>query len=214
MNVEIVRTQEPNRVNKLEMREVNALSNILSRTLHNEPHLVYLIPEEEMRRTVSLRFFQTAIYASRPCAEIYTTGAADGAALWMIPEHYWTIDQIVRTGMLGLPFDLASGIRLRCLKLVAGLAKARQRLAPAMHWYLMVLGVGKSEQEETIAGALIEPVLSRADSTGMPCYLETFNEKRLRFYKNHGFHITGAGKIGGDGPSFWAMTRAAKMQTG
>jgi hypothetical protein len=214
MNVEIVRTQQPNRINKLEIREVNALSNVLSRALHNEPHLAYLIPEEEMRRTVSLWFFQAAIYASRPCGEIYTTGAAGGAALWMSPEHYWTIDQIVRTGMLGMPFDLEPGIRRRCLKLVAGLAKARQRLAPASHWYLMVLGVGRSEQEETIARALIEPVLSRADSTGMPCYLETFNESRLPFYKNHGFRITGAGKIPGGGPSFWAMTRPAKIRTG
>jgi len=39
MNIEIVRTQQPNRVNKLEIREVNALSNVLSRALHNEPHL-------------------------------------------------------------------------------------------------------------------------------------------------------------------------------
>lgn len=57
--------------------------------------------------------------------------------------------------------------------------------------------------------ALIEPVLSRADSTGMPCYLETFSEKRLSFYKDFGFRITGAGRIPDEGPNFWAMTRAA-----
>jgi hypothetical protein len=43
----------------------------------------------------------------------------------------------------------------------------------------------------------------------MPCYLETFSEKRLAFYKNYGFRITGAGRIPGGGPNFWAMTRAA-----
>src|SRR5262245_30142873 len=97
--------QQLNPVNKLEMRQVHLLSSVLSRALHNEPHLVYLIPEEEMRRAVSPWFFQAAIHASQLCAEIYATHAADGVALWMSPEHNWTADQIMRTGIIGMPFD-------------------------------------------------------------------------------------------------------------
>ncbi len=204
-------SRQPNPVSKLAPGEVTALSSVMSRALHDEPHLVYLIPEEERRRSVSPRFFQAALRASQLYGEVYATQAADGAALWMSPEHNWTIGRLVRTGM---PFDLESVIWRRFLKLGASLAKVRKRLAPSSHWYLMVFAVGRSEQEEAIGGALIEPVLSRADSTGMACYLETFNEKRLGFYKNHGFRIAGAGKIPGGGPSFWAMTRAAKIRSG
>ena len=215
MNVQLASgSQKPNPVNKLALREVNILSNVLSRALHDEPHLVYMIPQEEMRRTAAPRFFEAAIRASQWYGEIYATHAPDGAALWMSPEHNWTIGRIVRIGMMGITLDLGPGIWRRCLRLSASLAKARKQLAPASHWYLMVFGVGRSEREEAIGGALIEPMLSRADSAGMPCYLETFNEKRLPFYKNHGFRITGAGKIPGGGPSFWAMTRAAKIRTG
>src|SRR5262249_18242629 len=215
MNLEIVsRSTQLNPVNKLEIPEVNSLSSILSRALHNEPYLEYLIPDEETRRTVSRWFFQVAINASELNGEIYTTNSADGAALWMRPEHSWNIRQVVRTGLLGIPFDLEGGILRRSLKLIASLAKARKRLAPASYLYLMILCVGRAEHEEAVGGALLEPVLSRADSTSMPCYLETFNEKRLGFYKNHGFRIAGAGTIPGRGPSFWAMTRAAKIRSG
>ena len=208
MNLERVPgLQQLNPVARLEAPQVSLLSSVLSRVFYNEPHFVYLIPDEETRRTVSPRLFQAAIRASQIYGEIYTTDTAAGGALWMSPEHDWTIARLLRMGMMGIPFNLEWGIFKRCLKLGARVAEVRRQLATGSHWYLMALGVEKSRDEEEIAGALIEPVLARADATGMSCYLETFNEKKLKFYKNHGFRIMGAGKIPG-GPSFWAMTRA------
>jgi hypothetical protein len=83
----------------LEVRQIDFLSTVLSRAFHNEPCLVYLMPEEETRRTVSPWFFQVAIHASQLCGEIYTTNAADGGALWMSPDNNWAIERILRTGM-------------------------------------------------------------------------------------------------------------------
>ena len=53
----------------------------------------------------------------------------------------------------------------------------------------------------------IEPILERADSSGLPCYLETFNDKNLSFYKDEGFRIAAAGNIPHGGLDFWAMIR-------
>jgi hypothetical protein len=39
---------------KVEMRQVHRLSSVLCRVPHYEPHLVHLIPEEEMRRCVAM----------------------------------------------------------------------------------------------------------------------------------------------------------------
>src|SRR3989442_15561441 len=128
MNLQIVPgIRQPNSVHKSEAREVNSLSSVLSRALHNEPQLLYLIPDEQTRRAVSPWFFQTAIQVSRIWGEIYTTDTADGVALWMSPEHNWTIGRIVRTGIIGIPFDLQSQIQIsrRFLKLCTSLAKAR-----------------------------------------------------------------------------------------
>jgi hypothetical protein len=106
-----------------------------------------------------------------------------------------------------MPFVLGGGIARRCLKIAANVQEVRKRLAPAPHWYLMVLGAETRRREKAIGEALIEPVLLRADSTGTPCYLETFSEEKLAFYKSYGFQIAGAGRIL-RGPSFWALTRA------
>jgi hypothetical protein len=71
----------------------------------------------------------------------------------------------------------------------------------------MTLGMESAQDWNCIGRRLIKPVLARADSGGVPCYLETFNEKDLPFYKTHGFRIIAAGGIPGGGPDFWAMVR-------
>jgi GNAT superfamily N-acetyltransferase len=85
--------------------------------------------------------------------------------------------------------------------------KFRRRLAPEFHWYLMALGVEPSKQRKGLGTRLIEPILACADSSGLPCYLETFNERNLAFYGRQGFRIAAAGNLPG-GPDFWAMIRA------
>jgi ribosomal protein S18 acetylase RimI-like enzyme len=219
MNLERINDPQPlNPVVRLGTAQVDFLAAVLGEACYNDPHFVYMIPDEHIRRRVSPWFFQSAIRAGQSYGEIYTTETTEGGALWLRPEHDLTFGRMVRTGMMAMPFKLEWGISRRCLKLGASIAEVRKRLAPSPHWYLMALGVETSSQENAIAGALLEPVLSQADSTGISCYLETFNERELGFYKSYGFRIVGAGKIPGGGPSFWTLSRAgsirAKMPTG
>jgi len=74
----------------------------------------------------------------------------------------------------------------------------------------LALDQGGVTQESRVANANLLSALSPADLTGMSCYLETFNEKKIGFYKNHGFRISGAGRIPGGGPPLWAMIRATR----
>jgi hypothetical protein len=169
------------KVVRREILDVNALALALVRIFHDEPNFAYRISNEEKRRQLLFRFFRLAIRVSQIYGETYTTEDADSCALWIRPEHNVTLGRMVRPGL------------------------------PTAHWYLMALGVESSEEEDAIGAALIEPILSRADSTGVSCYLETFNEQRLRFFKDHGFRIMGAGQIGREGPQFWTMVRPARV---
>ena len=181
-------------------------ATVLSRALYNEPHLAFMIPDEDARRAMLPWLFGAA---TRAC-EIYgicTTAASEGVALWIGPEHDLTVSRVVRAAMMAMPFNLERGILRRCMKLAASIEEVRRRLAPQPHWYLMALGSEPSSDAASIGGVLMEPVLSRAYITGVPCYLETFNEGRLRFYEDYGFRIAGAGQVPGGGPPFWAMTR-------
>src|SRR5262245_19580035 len=71
---------------------------MLSRTLHNEPSLVYTIPDEESRRIVLPSLFLSAIRAGKRSGEIRTTKHGEGAAVWIRPEHEWSHRQMVRAG--------------------------------------------------------------------------------------------------------------------
>jgi hypothetical protein len=191
----------------LEASQIDHLAQVLGNALHDEPSFVYMMPDARIRRTLSPWFFRSAIRACQSFGSVYTTQAMCGGALWLSPAQDLTFDRMVRTGMFALPFRLEWPTFKRCVELCKSVDKVRKQLAPRSHWYLLALGMESSTGREDVGGVLIEPVLRRADSTGLPCYLETFDEKSLPFYKRHGFRITGAGRIVGDGPSFWVMTR-------
>ena len=191
----------------LDTSQIDLLANVLSRSFHDNPNFVYMIPDEGTRRTLSPWIFRSAIRATQLYGEIYTTETIDGGALWFSPEQHLTFEQMVRTGMVEMPFNLGWSTLKRCMKLGASVDEVRRRLTVGSHWYLVALGVERTKQGDAIGSALIEPILSRAEAAGLPCYLDTFDERDLPFYKRHGFRITGAGSISGGGPNFWAMTR-------
>jgi hypothetical protein len=54
----------------------------------------------------------------------------------------------------------------------------------------------------------MQPVLERADSDNLTCYLETAKEINVTFYQKHGFEVVKEFPLGGkDGPPFWTMLR-------
>ena len=78
------------------------------------------------------------------------------------------------------------------------------------HWYLIELAVEPACQGMGIGGRLIEPVLARADTAGLPCYLETLTERSVRFYEKHGFTMAEKVHIPGGIPPFWVMIRDSR----
>ncbi len=201
-------TRQSKPVVRLDTSQVDLLATVLSRACQDEAKFKYLMPDEQTRRAVLPWFFgSVAIRASHLYGEIYTTENIDGAALWISPGHASNIGQIVRTGMPAMPFKLEPASCKRCIRVIARVEAVHERLAGRPHWYLVALGAELSKGR-AIRKALIEPVLARADSDGLPCYLETFDENSVLFYENLGFRIEGAGQIPWGGPNFWAMMRA------
>jgi hypothetical protein len=148
-----------------------------------------------------------AIRTSRLCGEIYTTMNVEGGALWIRPGVDLTIGHAVRTELPSLPFRMDRSSITRWVNVSRCLESIRRQLADRLHWYLVAVGTEPTKRGEAIRGALIAPVLSTADWELRSCYVETFHERELPFYKQYGFHIAGAGKIPNGGPSFWALIR-------
>jgi len=198
-------------VARLQVSQTEALATMLSRSFQNEPNFVYIIPDEQARR-ISLRWFfqMAAIPASRLFGEICTTNQIDGASLWIRTGTGFTFERMIRNATRRMPLKLDLQALRRSINLGARVEKARHRLVRGPHWYLLALGVEPSIDRCALSGLLIEPVLSRADSDKIPCYVEIFDERDLCFYEKLGFRVEGAGKIPHVGPSFWAMIRSPK----
>jgi len=199
------------RVMRMDLSQVEFLGRVLSRAFHNEPSAIYVIPDEAARSALLPRFFKSvAIRTSQMYGEIYTTAAVNGGALWISPGYASSLGRVLKTGLLEMPLKVGRSTLKRWINLSAQVQWVHRRLVAGPHWYLMTLGVEPSNVEPVIAGALIQPGLSLADSDQLPCYLETFRERDLPFYEEHGFRIFGVGRVPSGGPVFWSMMRAAR----
>jgi GNAT superfamily N-acetyltransferase len=194
----------------LEPSQMDGLAAVLTRAYYDEPHFKYIMPDEQTRLRLLPGCFREAIRATQSFGEIHTTYDLEGGALWIGPGRGFTIRRTMRSRFPSITLQFCSTNLQRCIRLGLKLDKVHQRLVSRPHWYLLALGVDPSTQRESVGSSLIEPILARADSNGLPCYLETFNAKDLPFYTQRGFRIAGGGKIATSGPDFWAMIRVPR----
>jgi ribosomal protein S18 acetylase RimI-like enzyme len=190
--------------------EAELLANVLARAFYDEPPYTYLMPDDQERRIVLTWFFSSVIRAGQ-YVETYTTSTVEGGSLWIHPGRALAFEQIVRAKLRSMSFKLGWASLKRCVTLAERMERVHRRLAPHPHWYLVTLGVQPSQQEAAVRQALIEPVLSQADTEGLSCYVEVFNESNLPFYEEHGFHIEGGGRIPGCELNLWSLMRAPRQ---
>ena len=144
--------------------------------------------------------------------EVYVTHDVKGAACWLPPGRTTTtLIRQIRSGMLRLPFRFGIAGFNRLLAYDAMARKLHHSDAPARHWYLAAIGVEPEHQGQGIGGALMQPILARADAQGLPCYLETHREANVRLYERHGFKVTSMCDVPGHPIPVWAMLRDAKV---
>jgi len=195
------------RVVPLEPSQTHVLATVLSRAFYDQANFRYIIPNEQSRLDLLTGLFRVAILASQLYGEIYTTQAVDGGALWIRSGTGLPLRQMMRGGFPSRHLHWKSSDLRRYMNSVAHLDEVHQRLVRGPHWHLLAVGMEPTKQKRKIGGTLLEPLLLRADSDALPCYVEVFNEKYLPFFKRHGFRIMGCGKIPRGGPDFWAMER-------
>lgn len=56
-------------------------------------------------------------------------------------------------------------------------------------WYLSILGVNPSYQNQGLGKKLVEPILKEADNLKIATYLETFTLQNNSFYKRLGYEV-------------------------
>ena len=75
------------------------------------------------------------------------------------------------------------------------------------HWSLEALGIRPEAQRQGLGTRLMTPILQRADSEAVDCYLETSNPANVAYYSRFGFEVIKDGPLIPNGPPHIAMRR-------
>jgi ribosomal protein S18 acetylase RimI-like enzyme len=199
---------------RLQESSINAVAEVLARAFFDDPLTIYVEPNESRRAQVLPVLYEVGTRYAHLFGEAYTTaGHIEGAALWIAPDSGdFTTDRMAAAGSGTSSAALGPEAFGRFMKLMTHMDGLRATAMPSPHWYLTILGVEPSRQGMGIGSQLIQPVLKRADATGLDCYLETMKTGNLVFYKQHGFEVGAEGNLPNNGPYYWTMRRRARRR--
>lgn len=197
---------------------------MLARAFHEDPAYLHIFPDGDERSRTLEQLFGAVIGYTLKYGQVHTTPSLEGAACWLTPGNsvisFW---RMVRTGLVfqRVVGRIPADSRKKLLNALTFTDKIHKELmaAPSVgshlgsrlvaHWYLWALGVDLDSQGQGIGGKLLQPALTQADGDGLPCYLETMNERNLVFYQKWGFVVRREEVVPEQGLRFWALVREA-----
>ena len=197
----------------LETSQIELASEILGDAFKDNPAFEPLTYPDDRRRLNSIRSIGKMMlhYADLHQA-IYTTTAMKGVAIW-IPPHQFPLNglRLLQSGAYALPFQLPLMKLLQSMPLFLQVEKCHKTYMSQSHWYLAMLGVHSTYQNQGVGGSLIQPVLAEADRQHLPCYLETSTAAAVRFYQRHGFEVVETIDSSSANIQIWAMKREPQI---
>jgi len=186
---------------------------MLARAFLGDPAYTSIFPDEVERKQALQRLFGALVDYSLVYGLIYTTPAVEGAGCWLSPGNtkvtLWRMLR-VGAGLQRAVIRFKPQARQAVLAALAYMDEIHNREVPGPHWYLWALGVEPDCQGRGIGSRLIQPVLTRADKEGVPCYLETQTEANVAFYQKRGFEVVCDGIVPDHGIRVWTMLRETR----
>jgi GNAT superfamily N-acetyltransferase len=196
--------REAGTVRKARADEVPRLAAALASAFYDDPAFQWVLPDDARRMDIEERAF--ALWLRKlwlPQDECYTTEGVVGVAVWELPGKW-------KVSLLELLRLLPGMTRIfgRRLPRVMGALSALDKNHPEeLHYYLPYIGVGPEWQGRGLGAALMQPMLTRCDSEGMPAYLDATTPRNRALYERHGFEVTEEFTLGKGSPPLWRMWR-------
>ena len=171
----------------------------------NDPVFTFLRPGR-LRQEARLRtMFAVEIeqYVLPNGGTVWTTSGYDGAVA-ELPPGAWEMPRSL-TLTEALRWTWAFGTRFRRAITVERAMEERHLREP--HFYVRTVGVRTALQGHGLGSALMQPTLERADSAGLPTYIEASSERSAALYERLGFLHMGMFELPEGGPPVWPMRR-------
>jgi GNAT superfamily N-acetyltransferase len=201
-------------IGMLPVGQVDGAIAILKDAFLDDPIFRFHFPDPQLRGKVLGIFFRDVIRAHMPLAHVYAAfnqGRLIGTAVWRPPgirvTGFWAHlrGALTRYRLLTLSPRVAA-------KLLSGFATLETTHPNYPHWYLFFVGIEARQRGRGIGAQLMAPVLQVADTTGVPCYLETPFSQTLPFYRALGYELTSEPRPFVGAPQLWALTRTPRPQ--
>jgi GNAT superfamily N-acetyltransferase len=182
---------------------------VAAHAFHTDPFFEYLAPKA-VPRARGLALWSASICTHLPPrGQLLTArreGRIVGVAAWMPPGAYPypVTTQVAQTlGALRALYRMPSAVP-KGLRYLAAMEKAHPK---EDLWYLQLLACVPEHQRSGVGAALMEEVLERCDTEGVPSYLETQNEANLPYYRRYGYEVVTTLTPVRGGPPLWTMQR-------
>jgi ribosomal protein S18 acetylase RimI-like enzyme len=195
---------------RLREDQIELAAGILARAFHDDPPLVYAIPNAAERSRLLPAFMKTFVTYAHLFGEPYTIADTPASVALWLPLNSADAedpDGDHRAGVDQIPSILGPDNFGRLQNIIRFVGKLHRRFAPGGHLYLQWLGVEPSCQGQGLGSAMLRPVLRRADAEGLPSYLETFKPRNVALYQRHGFKIMLEEAEPASGCRGWAFLR-------
>lgn len=192
--------------------DINNLAIVLSRSFFIDPLFQYFFPDEDTRQRLAFYTFRFIIsHACKKGFVFETSSALEGVAVWLPSERINRnlIDQL-KFGAISMLFKQGRDTINRQIKASEHMKYLHSKLITDPHFYLSTIGIDVANRGKGFASKLILPMLKKADTENMSCYLDTHNECNIGLYERFGFQIAHESVIPGSTVRHWAMIRANK----
>jgi ribosomal protein S18 acetylase RimI-like enzyme len=187
--------------------EVPKVAEAFADAFVDDPVIAFLRPGR-LRAQARLRTMfvvELELYVVRNGGSVWTTPGHDGAVA-VLPPGAWELPKAM-TGREALQWVRAFRTRLPRAAKVQRAMEERHPREP--HFYVRTIGVRTASQGQGLGSMLMQPAMERADSAGLPTYIEASSERSAALYERLGFRHTGAFELPDGGPPVWPMLRPA-----
>ena len=197
-------------IRRAELVESLAIGSAQARAFYDDPLQAWAVPDASRRLELLQAMFELITRViSIPLGESYVDVGLGTAAFWVPPGRWGEpVAPEARDALRVLDGQLSSEITHR-FAVANEVMHAAHPTEP--HWYLQGLGTDPGVQRTGLGSAVLQPVLQRADATGVPCYLESTKATNVAFYERHGFSVLSTLDIAEEGPTLWAMWREPRV---
>jgi ribosomal protein S18 acetylase RimI-like enzyme len=169
----------------------------------------FYFPDPQHRTRYLPWYFKNVLNTALRYGAVYTTPEVSGVIFTLPPGHTRiSIWEYIQSGFLLTAFVL--GFRnykrsMECEDFVGATHADLMKNRP--HVYLWGLAVDPNQKAQGIGTALMRPLLAQADAERMPVYLDTHDERNVRYYQKHGFNLLRTTCIPKHGLPIWCMLR-------